>query len=120
MSDTTLSKLKLGSDTSLRSLGGALPNSEQQRPGEQATIAVPSRQHPANAPLGLGGWIAVVALLGVLFGSILFAFWGWNLTDATISTSGMVSLVLGVVVTLALGGGLMALVFWSSRNGYDG
>ena len=119
MSDMT-SKMKLGRDKSLCSLGGAVPNSEQGCRSEQGTTTAPSLQRSANAPLGLGGWIAVVALLGVLFASVLFAFWGWNLTDATISTGGMISLALGVVVTLALGGGLMALVFWSNRNGYDG
>ena len=33
--------------------------------------------------------------------------------------AGWVALVLGVVVTLALGVGLMALVFISSRRGFD-
>jgi hypothetical protein len=120
MSDMTSSKMKLCSDPSIRGLSGAVPNSKQECPSGQGNIAAPSLQRPANAPLGLGGWIVVVVLLGVLFASILFAVWGWNLTDATISTGGMISLALGVVVTLAVGGGLMALVFWSSRNGYDG
>jgi hypothetical protein len=39
--------------------------------------------------------------------------------DAQISAGGWVALVLGVLVTLALGVGLMALMFFSSRRGYD-
>ena len=39
--------------------------------------------------------------------------------DAEISLAGWVAMVLGVLVTLALGIGLMALVFISSRRGYD-
>ena len=120
MSDVTSSKMKRGSNASLGGPSGAVPNLKEGRPGEHGAKVVLSQQRSANAPLGLGGWITVVVLLGILFASILLAFWGWNLTDATISTSGMISLTLGVVVTLALGGGLMALVFWSSRNGYDG
>src|SRR4029077_10378060 len=97
---------KHASETSLRSLS-------------RAKAAAPSHQGLARQPLGAGGWIAIVPLFGFLLASIALAFWGWNLTDAKISSSGMVSLVLGVVVTTALGAGLMALVFWSSRNGYD-
>src|SRR5262245_41005241 len=119
MSDLASSRIKPGRDKSLRGLSGAVRNSEKERTSGQGSTA-PTLMRRADAPLGLTGWIAVVALLGVLAASILFAFWGWNLTDATISTSGMISLALGVVVTFAVGGGLMALVFWSSRNGYDG
>ena len=31
----------------------------------------------------------------------------------------MIALILGVVFSMLLGGGLMALVFWSNRKGYD-
>ena len=85
----------------------------------RAKSVVPFPQGSARQSLGAGGWITIVALFGFLLASIALAFWGWNLTDAKISSAGMVSLVLGVVFTTALGAGLMALVFWSSRNGYD-
>ena len=74
---------------------------------------------PKSAPLGVAGWLAVIALCTILGASIWFALYGWNLTDAVISRNGMISLVLGVVFSMALGGGLMALVFWSHKNGYD-
>jgi hypothetical protein len=67
-----------------------------------------------------GTWVAVavpviaVILLGVLMGS----FWT-GLGDTGMSAAGWVALVLGAVVTLALGVGLMALVFISSRRGFD-
>jgi TRAP-type C4-dicarboxylate transport system permease small subunit len=74
---------------------------------------------PKRVPLGVGGWIAIVAM-GILLGaSIWFAFYGWNLTDATIDTAGMIALGSGIVLSMALGGGLMALVFYSNRKGYD-
>ncbi|SRR6266446_1815884 len=102
-----------------RKPNSSAPNLEKSRSGEEALNA-PSAAGPKSAPLGVGGWIAVVALVGVLGASVWFAFYGWNLTDAKVSTSGMISLALGVVISMVLGGGLMALVFWSNKKGYDG
>jgi TRAP-type C4-dicarboxylate transport system permease small subunit len=79
----------------------------------------PSENKSKRVPLGWGGWAAIVAM-GVLLGaSIWFAFYGWNLTDAVIDTPGIIALVMGVVLSMLLGGGLMALVFYSNRKGYD-
>jgi hypothetical protein len=65
-------------------------------------------------------WIAV--LVGVIVvGAVLAlvaSMWA-AIGDAEISTGGWIALVLGVLVALALGFGLMALVFISSRSGYD-
>jgi hypothetical protein len=70
-------------------------------------------------PIGTGGWIAIAAM-GVALGlAIWFAFWGWNLTDAVVDTNGRIALVLGAVFSMLVGGGLMALLFWSNRKGYD-
>jgi hypothetical protein len=70
-------------------------------------------------PLGVGGWIAIAAM-GVILGlAIWFAFWGWNLTDAVVDANGRIALLLGAVFSMLVGGGLMALLFWSNRKGYD-
>ena len=65
-------------------------------------------------------WIAVlvaaIAVAGVL--AIVASMWA-AIGDAEISAGGWVALVLGVLFALALGFGLMALVFISSRSGYD-
>jgi hypothetical protein len=45
-------------------------------------------------------------------------FWT-GIDDSDISPAGWIAMGFGVVVTLALGIGLMALVFISSRRGYD-
>jgi hypothetical protein len=72
-----------------------------------------------QSPLGAGGWIAIAAM-GVMLGlAIWFAFWGWNLTDAVVDTNGRIALVLRAVFSMLIGGGLMALLFWSNRKGYD-
>jgi TRAP-type C4-dicarboxylate transport system permease small subunit len=79
----------------------------------------PSVHGPKRRPLGPAGWLAILVLGCILAASIWFAFYGWNLTDGQISTQGMIALVLGVVFSMLLGGGLMALVFWSNKKGYD-
>lgn len=66
-----------------------------------------------------------VALLVGTLGSILaiatvLAVNLWAGTgDVAMSVHGYIAMAVGAVATLALGGGLMALVFFSSRHGYD-
>ena len=65
-------------------------------------------------------WIAVavaIAVLAIVLAVIASAWSG--LGDSGMSAAGWGALVLGVVLTLALGIGLMALVFISNRRGYD-
>lgn len=59
---------------------------------------------------------AVVAMLIAL----AFGVFGWRAAaGAELGMHGWIALVLGAVLTLAVGGGLMALVFYSARHGYD-
>ncbi len=75
---------------------------------------------PVSKSLGPGGWFAIVVLVGFLAAAIAYAVHAWNaMAGVGISTAGWVAMILGVVVTTAVGGGLMALVFYSSRNNYD-
>jgi hypothetical protein len=78
-----------------------------------------SSVHEQKRALGVGGWIAVAAMGVVLGAAVWFLFYGWNLTNAQMSTNGVIALVLGIVFSMALGAGLMALLFWSNRKGYD-
>ena len=65
-------------------------------------------------------WIAVaIAVAVVLVLAALMAGVWTSVADVGISAAGWFALVLGVLATLALGIGLMALVFISSRRGYD-
>jgi cation transporter-like permease len=65
-------------------------------------------------------WIAVATAVAVVIVVIVMMASVWTgLGDAGISEGGWVALVLGVILTLALGIGLMALVFISSRRGFD-
>jgi hypothetical protein len=73
-----------------------------------------------NTRLGAGGWLILAALAALLIGAILYAIHTWNAMEGTsVSTLGWVFMALGVIVTMLVGGGLMALVFYSSRKNYD-
>lgn len=61
-----------------------------------------------------------VALFGILALSIYYAVVTWvDLGEVALGWFGWLMLVLGSLMTLALGGGLMTLVFLSARRGHD-
>jgi hypothetical protein len=69
---------------------------------------------------GLGSWTILIVLLLLLAATFVIVYLGWTLgAGADVSTSGYVAMVFGVIVSLAVGFGLMALLFYSSRKGYD-
>ncbi len=65
-------------------------------------------------------WVAAViaAVVVLIIGIVIAAEWT-GIGDSDISGAGWLAMGLGVIVTLALGVGLMALVFISNRRGYD-
>jgi uncharacterized membrane protein YhaH (DUF805 family) len=65
-------------------------------------------------------WIAVAISVAILIaiGIIIGRAWS-ELADAEMSAAGWGAMLLGIVFTLALGLGLMSLVFISHRRGYD-
>jgi hypothetical protein len=65
-------------------------------------------------------WVAaaIAGAVILVIGFVIAAAW-IGIGDSEISGAGWLAMGLGVVVTLALGIGLMALVFISSRRGYD-
>ncbi|MGI9419174.1 MAG: hypothetical protein ACR2RA_15190 [Geminicoccaceae bacterium] len=64
--------------------------------------------------------LVLAVLLGLLALSAGFGYWVWmELGDVEISRHGWIALILGTVLSLLVGAGLMALVFFSHRRGYD-
>jgi uncharacterized YccA/Bax inhibitor family protein len=65
-------------------------------------------------------WVAAATagIVVLVIGFFIAATWT-GIGDSEISGAGWLAMGLGVVATLALGIGLMALVFISSRRGYD-
>jgi hypothetical protein len=79
-----------------------------------------SMETPRNNRLSPAGWITLLILLGFLAASLWYAVKAWSaMAGVSMSAYGWTFLGLGVVVTVALGAGLMALVFYSSRHNYD-
>jgi hypothetical protein len=64
------------------------------------------------------GFVVAVALLAACLVGI--GIYGWfSLRDSSLSLAAVIALVVGVFVTAALGIGLMSLVFYSHREGFD-
>ena len=64
--------------------------------------------------------IIVGALVALLIASAWWSFDVWtSVGDVEMQGPGIVAMVIGVAFTLAVGGGLMFLVFYSSRKGFD-
>lgn len=79
----------------------------------QAPTPSPPRRSTA------GAWILVAVLLLLLALAVYILISGWSSAgDASteISTAGWVAMSFGILATLALGIGLMALIFYSNRR----
>ncbi len=62
----------------------------------------------------------IIPLIAFLAASIWFAVYFWTADQGPpMPTSGYVAMGLGILFSLVIGIGLMALVFYSHRHGYD-
>ncbi|MFV3127371.1 hypothetical protein [Niveispirillum sp. KHB5.9] len=71
-----------------------------------------------------GGLLMFACLLALLLAAAVGGVMAWNAVggggpEQQISLHGFIALGLGVLGCLAVGGGLMALVFFSHRSGHD-
>lgn len=60
---------------------------------------------------------ALVGLLGIALVATLLMW--FDIDDTELSIHGIIAMMLGIVLSLGIGGGLMFLVFYSSRHGHD-
>jgi hypothetical protein len=73
-----------------------------------------------ETPIRYVGTILVVAvLLGLLAAVGWFAFTGITLPGEPMPSEGYLALALGALTAVLVGVGLMSLLFYSSRRGYD-
>jgi predicted Na+-dependent transporter len=64
--------------------------------------------------------LVIVGLLALLVVTVGWVVWDWQQTaDVEMSWHGNAAMVLGIVFTTLIGCGLMALMFYSSRHGFD-
>ena len=64
-----------------------------------------------------GSWITIAVLLALFAAA---GYEGWTMDPGVqMSTHGYIAMTLGIFFSLVIGIGLMALIFYSSRAGYD-
>lgn len=70
----------------------------------------------------LNRW-AIAAVIGLVAGLGITLWLTWSVSEGAPKTNfsihGIIALVGGIVLTIALGVGLMAAVYYSARHGYD-
>ena len=65
-------------------------------------------------------FVVIGILLALLAGAIYVGHYGWaSAGDVTMPAWGWLMMGLGIFFTVVVGGGLMILIFYSSRAGYD-
>ena len=73
-----------------------------------------------SARMGVGSWIILIVLLSLLVATGVVIYLGWTLANGTdVPTSGYAAMAFGVIISLAVGFGLMALLFYSGRKAYE-
>jgi len=79
-----------------------------------------STETTMSSRMGVGSWIILIVLLSLLVATGVVIYLGWTLANGTdVPPSGYAAMVFGVIISLGVGFGLMALIFYSSRKGYD-
>jgi hypothetical protein len=64
--------------------------------------------------------LVIILLRAILAGAVFVGHYGWvSAGDVAMPAWGWLMMGLGIFFTLLVGGGLMALVFYSSRAGFD-
>jgi hypothetical protein len=61
----------------------------------------------------------LIPLLALLGFALWWAIYAWNSVDVQMSVHGYIAMILGIFFSLVIGCGLMGLMFYSSRHGYD-
>jgi hypothetical protein len=84
------------------------------------------RRHAYMLPMSIRSVLLIVVLLALLIAAAAISIHTWNSIGADPSAGGqgmsgvgIAALIGGGLGTLALGVGLMSLVFFSARRGYD-
>jgi hypothetical protein len=98
----------------------------RQRTGRRWDMDVQRKATPfgtfklAVAGLTFANWSLLLVLGSLLVFAIVVAYFGWTSAAGTdVPASGYLAMGLGISFSLLIGVGLMGLLFYSSRHGYD-
>jgi hypothetical protein len=73
-----------------------------------------------RGPIGGGQFVLLAVLVAILIVTVVWATTVWTSSnDVPMSGHGWIALGLGTLLSLVIGCGLMALMFFSSRSGHD-
>jgi hypothetical protein len=79
----------------------------------------PSNDNPRR-PLGVVGWLTIVVLGGLLGAAVWYSLYAMGLmAEVSVGANGKIAMMLGIVFSVAVGAGLMSLMFYSHRKGFD-
>jgi hypothetical protein len=89
--------------------------------GARRAKAYLSTMAKSDSKFGALGMIAVIVPLFALLGAAAwFASRAWTeISGPPMPAAGYIAMTLGIVFSVVIGCGLMALLFYSSRHGYD-
>jgi hypothetical protein len=74
----------------------------------------------AKENLSAGTIAVIAALIIILLAALWFAVSAWTqVSGPPMPPVGYAAMIMGIVFSLVVGCGLMALLFYSSRHGYD-
>ena len=80
----------------------------------------PLPEPPKRGSLSGGQFVLLAVLTAILLMTMVWAAYVWTSSDdVPMSQHGWIALGLGTLFSLVIGCGLMALMFFSSRSGYD-
>jgi hypothetical protein len=100
-----------------------IPHLTIQGFGQETLDALAMTDNRPKAKYGWATWLVLAVLVILLCLAIAVLYVGWQAgaddVGSGISGAGYVAMTLGIVATLALGIGLMALIFYSNRSGRD-
>jgi hypothetical protein len=81
------------------------------------------RAQNRKSSIGAGTVVALTVPLGLLVLAGAFLVVGWETPEGPhgteVTVNGYIAMALGTLITMALGGGLMFLMFYSNRHGRD-
>lgn len=83
------------------------------------TVPARNRLVPDTTGEGAMRTLLIIILLGMLVAAGYFAYSAMAVEGEPLPTEGYVALALGAGFSIAVGIGLMVLLFFSSRGGYD-